>query len=93
MENAKSNITIKSEFLELLSGSIDKKVNLSLAIFLFTEKKVSLARAAELAEVGIGDFVDVLKSHNIFWSEYTDDLEQQDNSTLEYILEEKNNND
>jgi predicted HTH domain antitoxin len=58
MEEAKINININPGFLSLLANSktkysIDEKINLSLAIFLFTERAITLARASELA-IGSG---------------------------------------
>lgn len=95
MEEAKLNI--KPEFLTLLAcskydKSIDEKVNLSLAMFLFTERAITLARAAELAGISIGNFVSVLISHNISWAEYTDEHKEQDDATIQYILEEESKN-
>jgi predicted HTH domain antitoxin len=97
-EESKFNINIKPEFLSLLANSktdksIDDKVNLSIAIFLFTEKTLSLARAAELAGKSLGDFIDILIEHNIPWAEYTEEHKIQDDATIQFILEEENKND
>ncbi|HEX3048186.1 MAG TPA: UPF0175 family protein [Bacillota bacterium] len=91
MSETSLNININPEFLTLLAKSkinqsIDEKINLSLAIFLFTERAITLARAAELAGLGLGDFVNVLTSHNIYWSEYTNERMEQDEQTIQYIL-------
>jgi len=98
MEEVKSDINIKPEFLTLLANlkcdkSIDEKINLSLAIFLFTERAVTLARAAELAGIGIGDFTSALIDHNVVWSEYTEGHKEQDYIAMQYILEEESKND
>jgi predicted HTH domain antitoxin len=98
MEEAKINININPGFLSLLANSktkysIDEKINLSLAIFLFTERAITLARASELAGLGLGDFINVLSNHNIFWSEYTPEHKEQDDLTIKYILKEESNND
>jgi predicted HTH domain antitoxin len=94
IEESKFNIAIKPEFLSLLAcskadKSIDDKVNLSIAVFLFTEKALSLARAAELAGKSLGDFVNILIDHNIPWAEYTEEHKSQDDATIQYILEEE----
>ncbi len=94
VDESKFNISIKPEFVDLLINSkvdksIDDKVNLSIAIFLFTEKTVSLARAAELAGKSLGDFIDILIEHNIPWAEYTEEHKSQDDATIKYILEEE----
>ena len=95
LEEFGSNINIKPEFIPLLASSqtdksIADKVNLSIAIFLFTENAISLARAAELAGKSLGDFINILTSHNIPWAEYTEEHKNQDDATIQYILEEEN---
>jgi predicted HTH domain antitoxin len=69
-------LKINPEILALLaeSGSnisINEKVNLSLSIFLFTDRVVTLARAAELSGISMSDFIKVLIRHNIPWCEYS----------------------
>lgn len=94
MEASKLNVNIKPEFLPFLEAqnykySIDEKVNLSLAIFFFTERAVTLARAAELSGKSLAEFVEILTSHNIAWNEFTDDHLRQDENALQYILGEE----
>lgn len=98
IEESGSNINIKPEFIPLLANSqtdksITDKVNLSIAIFLFTEKAISLARAAELAGKSLVDFIHILTYHNIPWAEYTEEHKNQDDTTVQFILEEENKND
>ncbi|MED4354324.1 UPF0175 family protein [Schinkia azotoformans] len=92
MEEPKAKVEINPEFLPFLKGvnddSIDEDVNLSLAIYLFTAKKVTLARAAELAAISISDFIQILIDHNIHWAEYTEAHKMQDDETIKYILRE-----
>ncbi|WP_017754231.1 UPF0175 family protein [Calidifontibacillus oryziterrae] len=92
MEEPKARVGINPDFLPFLQGihddSIDEDVNLSLAIYLFTAKKVTLARAAELAGKSIADFIQVLINHNIHWAEYTDEHKKQDDETIEFLLRE-----
>lgn len=90
------NISIKPEFYPYLVESkvgktINEKVNLSIAIFLFTDKKVTLARAAELADKSIREFIDILASHDIPWAEYTKEHKADDDETIKYILGEIKN--
>ena len=66
---------------------------ISLAMFLFTERAVTLARAAELAGMGLGDSISSLINHNILWSEFTDECKQQDVAAIQYILKEESKND
>lgn len=77
-------------FINHASGdSLDAKVKLSLAIGMFIEKQVTLARAAELAEQPLADFIDLLKSKSIPWMEYTDEhLEDDLQSVREVLLSE-----
>ena len=90
------NISIKPEFYPYLvqselGNTINEKVNLSIAIFLFTDKKVTLARAAELADKSIREFIDILVSHNVPWGEYTEEHKEDDDKTIAYIIGEKDN--
>lgn len=57
-------------------------VQLSVAVFLFIGKKVSLERAAFLAGIPLVDFMNVLKANGISWAEYTEEHLEQD---LKYI--------
>lgn len=85
------SINIKPEFWPFLPRNkkvLEDEVNLSLAILLFTEKKVTLARAAELAGKSLEDFIEILKERNIPWGEYTDEQYKQDLETIEYLLED-----
>lgn len=87
------NVSIKPEFYPYLvqseiGNSLDDKVNTSIAIFLFTDKKVTLARAAELADKSIREFIDILISHNIPWLEYSEDHKTEDDDAISHILSE-----
>lgn len=97
MEESKARVGINPDFLPLLNkkkdDSIDEDVNLSLAIYLFTARKVTLARAAELSGKSIADFIQTLIDHNIHWAEYTDEHKKQDDETIDYILKEAEKND
>jgi predicted HTH domain antitoxin len=97
MEQSKLKVGINPKFLPFLKeqdrDSVDEDVNLSVAIYLFTAKKVTLARAAELSGRSISDFVQILIDHGIHWAEYTEDHKQQDNETIEFILGNHNSDD
>lgn len=77
--------------LAFLGSSLEEKVNVSLAISLFAGKQVSLARAAELANKSLADFMDILKRINIPWCEYTDDMKNSDDLAIKLILSESEN--
>lgn len=55
-------------------------------IRLFTNKKVTLARASELAEMPIGEFVEILRNRSIPWGEYTEEDKKVDDTTIEKII-------
>jgi len=48
----------------------DEKVTLYVAIGMFLSKHVTLAKAAELAQKNIWEFVGILKALGIPWGEY-----------------------
>jgi predicted HTH domain antitoxin len=49
------------------------------------QKKVTLARAAELAGKSLSDFVQILIAHNIHWAKYTEEHKNQDDETIELL--------
>lgn len=97
MEESKAKVGINPEFLPFLKGknvnSVDEDVNLSLAMYLFTARKLTLARAAELSGKSISDFIQILIDHNIHWGEYTEEHKKQDDETIKYILNEETKHD
>lgn len=97
MEESKAKVGINPEFLPFLKGknvnSVDEDVNLSLAIYLFTARKLTLARAAELCGKSLSDFIQILMDHNIHWAEYTYEHKDQDDETIEFILKEDGKQD
>ncbi|MFS0821895.1 UPF0175 family protein [Bacillus sp. 1P02SD] len=90
MEDSKAKVAINPEFLPFLKGenSINEDVNLSLAIYLFTAKKLTIKRAAELCDKSLPDFIQILINHNIHWTEYTEEHKQIDDKTIEFIIKE-----
>lgn len=92
LKESKLHVSIKSDLLSLLSGNdqtLDENINISLAIYLYTGKHITLARAAELSGKSVSDFIEILTDHNIPWAEYTEEHRKQDNETIQYILEEE----
>lgn len=83
-------VNLPKEFLPLINtmdgATIDSKVKVSLAIGLFIEKQVSLARAAELAGKSLGEFIDLLNSKKIPWMEYTEEHLKDDNQIIQEML-------
>ncbi len=63
-------------------NNLQDKIKLSLAIGLFLTKAVSLAKAADLAERSLSDFVDILTERGLFWAEYTDEHLRQDTDSI-----------
>ncbi len=89
MNKQELSINIRPQFIEFFasqnSKSINDDVQILLAIGLFVEKKVTLARAAELSEKGLMDFIKILNKHNIPWMEYTEETMIDDKETLNII--------
>ncbi|WP_438824566.1 UPF0175 family protein [Bacillus sp. JJ1521] len=92
-EDSKAKVAINPEFLPFLKGknSIDEDVNLSLAIYLFTAKQLTLTRAAELCVNSLSDFIRILIDHNIHWAEYTEEQKQTDDENIEFLVNERKN--
>lgn len=92
MDESKAKVGINPGFIPFLKGahvnSIDEDVNISLALYLFTARKITLARAAELGGKSISDFIQILINHNIHWAEYTEEHKNQDDETIDFILKE-----
>jgi len=57
------------------------------AIARFIEKEVSLARAAYLAGVSLGEMIDILRSRGIPWVEYTEEAMRMDDEAISRMLE------
>ncbi|QOY34725.1 UPF0175 family protein [Anaerobacillus isosaccharinicus] len=55
------------------------------AIDLFIKKEVSLSKAAELSGISLNDFIHLLKSKNIPWTDYTEEDYEMDNIALELL--------
>jgi predicted HTH domain antitoxin len=71
-----------------MGDNLEEKVNVSLAISLFVGKQVSLAKAADLANKSLTDFMDILKQVSIPWCEYTEDIKNADDLAVNMILQE-----
>lgn len=76
-ERIKIDFNLSNDLIPLiedlgLSKSLNNNITISIAIALFISKSVSLARAAEIAEMDLADFMTLLKNKNIPWNEYTE---------------------
>lgn len=82
-------INLKNDFKDVFKADSDKSFNenikVSLAIAAFVEKRVTLARAAELADKSLSDFIKILMRYNIPWMEYTQEAFLQDEEVLEEL--------
>jgi len=92
-ERIKISLDLSNDLIPLiedlgLSKSLNDNITISIAIALFISKSVSLARAAEIAEVGLVDFMDLLKNKNIPWNEYTEDEFRLDRIALKDFKDE-----
>lgn len=97
MELRKNNeVVIPEDLLPLLDdlghgNSLDENVRISIAISLFVAKSVSLARAAEIANFSLNDFIYILKLKNIPWGEYTEEDMMDDEIAIKDLLKEYRN--
>jgi predicted HTH domain antitoxin len=92
-EKVKVDLNISNDLIPLiedlgLSKSLNDNITISIAIALFTSRSVSLARAAEIAEMELADFMTLLKNKNIPWSEYTEDEFRLDEIALKDFKDE-----
>lgn len=82
-------VSLKDDFKEVFKSSSDsglyENIETSLAIAAFIEKRVTLARAAELAGKDLAEFIKILIKYNIPWMEYTEDTLKEDEETLEEL--------
>ncbi len=90
MEMESFQVNLPKEFFPLLDAldgpNIDTKVKVSLALGLFVNKEVTLARAAELSGKSLGEFIDFLRSKNIPWMEYTEEHLKDDERAIKDLL-------
>lgn len=77
---------MKNDFREVFkSGSnnnFHENRTTSLAMAAFIEKRVTLARAAELADESLSGFIDLLSKYNIAWLEYAEETFNEEQETL-----------
>ena len=87
-------VSLSNEFMPFIrqvkdGKTTDEKVTLSLAMGMFLSKQATLAKAAELAQRSIWEFVDVLKALGVSWGEYTEDSYSLDELTLSKLSDNK----
>lgn len=88
LEPSKIHVSLPAEFRSLLeqqgSGqNVDEMVTISLAIEMFLSKRVSLARAAQLAQKSLGEFIDILRAQNLPWMDYEAEDKHLDDMAIE----------
>ena len=93
VEKVGIHLNLPLDIVELIgnlgtSKSIDENIKQSIAIALFTSRSVSIARAAQVAEIPLSEFICLLKSKKIPWSEYTDEEMFMDELTIQDIKKE-----
>jgi predicted HTH domain antitoxin len=86
-------VGIPEELLPLLNDlvhgkSVDENVLISLAISFFVGKTVSLAKASEIAGLSLNDFIYILNTRNIPWSEYTESDFLRDSVAIRELVRE-----
>jgi len=78
------NLTIPDDIIYEIKShpqretSITEKLHLSLAIGMFVSREISLAKAAQLANKNLLEFMDILKSLDIPAIVYTDEMLDDD---------------
>lgn len=92
IERSKVDVRIPNDIIPFINKlgpgkTLDDKVNLSIAIGLFVSRNITLARAAEVAELPIGEFINLLRTQGIPWGEYTEEQERLDDISVENLLD------
>ena len=87
VDSSEIQISLPGDFLTLLNQweseiNLTHRIQIILAVGLFLEKKVTLARAAELARKSLGEFVEILSERGIAWKEYTDEDKRLDDIAI-----------
>lgn len=82
-----SFLNLDNDVYELLedlgqSKSPDENIKIAIATALFTSRSISLGRAASIAGMAEGDFMELLKNNHISWGEYDELAMKLDNSFL-----------
>lgn len=72
---------------------MDENVRISHAIGLFVAKTVSLAKASQIAGLSLNDFIFILKTKKIPWSEYTESDLLRDHIAIQDLTRELENSD
>lgn len=93
LKESNIEVHISSDLLPLLDAlahgnSTTDNVKISIAISLFVTQTVSLARASEIAELSLNDFIYILKVNKIPWGEYSDEDSMQDDIAVKDLLKE-----
>ena len=82
-------VSLKDDFKEVFksdsNSGFNENIETSLAIAAFIERRVTLARAAELADKSLSEFVKILTKYNIPWMEYTEENLEEDEEVLEEL--------
>lgn len=82
-----------SPLLNRITGdTIDKKIQVALAINLFVNKTVTLEKAASLSGETLVDFIEILNEQNIAWLEYTEEHKKQDDRVIKKMMKEMEKN-
>lgn len=82
-------VSLKDDFKEVFKSesesTFNENIEISLAIAAFIEKRVTLARAAELADKGLAEFIKILSRYDIPWMDYTEETFKEDQEALEEL--------
>ncbi len=84
-----ADILLEISSLPIEGKTLEEKLKLNLAIGLFVSKDISLAKAAQLADKSLSQFINILGNINVPAIEYTEEIYNDD---LSFIAEYESEN-
>lgn len=90
MSTKSVDVAISEELVPFLytikdGNTVSDKLMISAVVGLFATKLITLEKAAELTGKSIWDFIDILKSYQVPWGEYTEEDYEMDEIALKKL--------
>ncbi|MDQ0340009.1 putative HTH domain antitoxin [Caldalkalibacillus uzonensis] len=87
------NVSLPKElkdFIEYTDAGedLEEKVKISLVIGLWASKKITLARAAQLAGKTLSDFIDILRANDLHWMNYSETEWREDERVIRELTKD-----